>query len=393
MRRLKSLSLTLLLLASSAGAEEVARGAATSALDAGPAGSTEQAVAPVPVASPGGCAPAATGAAVGAPADAGALAAVATLTEATEAEAPGEVTDGGILYTADLGDEELARRFLEDPESLGSVSFGVTENGRVLNAVPVPHGEAWTTVDDSRAFGTRETVDALVAAATAVQARYPAARLRICHVGAKEGGWLRPHQSHQSGRDADLGFYYRAGVNPGAPTRPREQELDPAPNWALLKALITGADVQFILVDQRVQRVLYDFALQAGEPRAWLDRIFLGRDTLVRHAWRHRDHFHVRFYSPRSQELGRRLQPLLATRPEENLVLVRVQAGDTLGGLAVRHRSTVGLIQRANGLTGTALAVGRTLKVPVRGPCRSCPQPPVVVVPPRLLPPPADPSS
>ncbi len=356
------------------------------------AAEAEAAAAPSDAGTSPGAAPAA-GTPAAPAADAGALAA-APLPEATEAEAPGEASgDGGVLYTSELSDEELTHRFLEAPESLGSVSFGLAENGRVLNAVQVPKGDAWTTVDDSRAYGTQETVDALVGAAKAVFERFPGARLRVCHVGAKEGGWLRPHQSHQSGRDADLGFYYRAGVNPGAPTRPREQELDPAQNWALLKALVTSSDVQFILVDQRVQRVLYDYALKAGEPKAWLDRLFLGRDTLVRHAWRHRDHFHVRFYSPRSQELGRRLQPLLALRPDENLVLVRVQKGDTLGALAVRHRSTVGLIQRANGLTGTALTVGRTLKVPVRGPCTSCPLPPVVAVPPRVLPPPPDPSS
>jgi murein endopeptidase len=307
------------------------------------------------------------------------------LPEATEAEAPGPVSDGGILYTADLSDQELARRFLEDPASLGTVSFGLAEAGRVLNAVPFPKGEAWTVVDDSRAYGTQELVDALTGAAAAVQAAFPGARLRVCHVSAKEGGWLLPHQSHQSGRDVDLGFYYRAGVNPGAPTRPREQELDPAQNWALLKALVTQADVQFILVDQRIQRVLYAHALQAGEPKAWLDKLFLGPDTLVRHAWRHRDHFHVRFYAPRSQELGRRLQPLLSARPEENVAMVRVQPGDTLGALALRHRSTVALIQRANGLGGSQLVVGRTLKVPVRGPCTTCPVAPAVVVPPRLL--------
>jgi murein endopeptidase len=322
-------------------------------------------------------------------ADAGVLA----LPEATEAEVAAGPSDGGLLYSADLSDDDLARRFLGDPTSLGSVSLGLTEAGRVLNAVPMPRGAAWSVVDDTRAYGTRELVEFLVAAATSVRARFPDAVLRICHLSAKEGGWLRPHQSHQSGRDVDLGFYYRPGVDPGAPTRPREQELDPAKNWALVKALALETDVEFILVDQRVQRVLYDFALQAGEPRAWLDRLFLGPETLVRHAWRHRDHFHVRFFAPRSQELGRRLQPLLASRPEQNLLLVRVQPGDTLGGLAVRHRSTVGLIQRANGLSSTQLPVGRTLKVPLLGPCTSCPVPPAVVVPPRVLPPRPDPGS
>ena len=57
------------------------------------------------------------------------------------------------------------------------------------------------------------------------------------------------------------------------------------------------------------------------------------------------------------------------------------------GALAVRYRSTVKLIQGRNGLKGHMLSIGRTLQIPVRGPCTDCPLPPPVVVPPRRLPP------
>jgi murein endopeptidase len=321
---------------------------------------------------------------------------VPPLPEATEAEATGRASlpnDGSVLYTSELSDDELTRQFLEEPAALGSVSMGLAEAGRVINGVQMPEGDAWLVVDRSKAWGTQETVDSLVTVARDIQSSYPQAKLRINHLGKEEGGWLRPHQSHQSGRDADLGFYYREGVNLAAPTQTREKSIDVAMNWALVRSLIINADVQFILVDWRIQRVLYDYALAIGEKKEWLDKVLLGPDTLVKHARRHRDHFHVRFFSPRSQELGRRLQPILAARTTNNVLIHRVAPGDSLGKLAARYSSTVRLIQNANGLKTTQLAVGRTLNIPVRGPCTQCPLPAALVVPPRLLPPEPDPKS
>jgi murein endopeptidase len=308
--------------------------------------------------------------------------------EAEAACAPG-ASDGGLLYSADLSDEELERRFVEDPSSLGSVSIGLAEAGRGMNAVQLEPGEAWQVVTPESAWGTQETIDGIKLVARRVRESVPTAMpLRVSHIGKKDGGYLRPHQSHQSGRDVDLGFYYQPGVNLQALTKRREHSLDLPANWALIRALATEVDAQFILVDRRVQRVLYEYALSIGEDKAWLDSLFdAGPDSLVRHARRHRDHFHVRFFAPRSQELGRRIQPILARQPDRNFAIHRVRSGDTLSHLAARYGSTVRLIQKANGLTGTVLRVGRTLHIPLRGPCTKCPLPPPLVLPARKLPP------
>ena len=147
-------------------------------------------------------------------------------------------------------------------------------------------------------------------------------------------------------------------------------------------------DVQFILVDQRVQKVLFEHAKKLGEDPAWLDSLFhAGRSSILQHARRHRDHFHVRYFNGRAQELGRRVAPLLATRPEENIAMHRVKKGDTLGGIASRYGSSAAAIRKASGLSNNLLRIGRVLKVPLRKPCTTCPVPPPMVVPPRRLPP------
>ena len=297
-------------------------------------------------------------------------------------------TDGGLLYTQDLSDDALVKQFVTNLPSLGSISVGYAEAGRLINGVQMAPGDAWTVVAPDNAWGTRETVVYLSVIANAVKEQFPyVAPLRVNHIGKKEGGYLRPHHSHQSGRDADLGFYYRAGMNPGMIKGPRENAMDLPANWALVRALATQTDTQVILLDRRVQKVLYDYAVSIGEDRRWLDSLFnAGRSSLLQHVRRHRDHFHVRFYSARSQELGWRIQPLLAKRSDENFVVHRIKTGDTLGYLAMKYGSSVKLIQRANGLTNIKLRVGRTLNIPLRGPCTNCPLPPQVVVPPRRFP-------
>lgn len=291
-----------------------------------------------------------------------------------------------IRYTADLPDEELERLWKESPEALGSISIGFTDEGRLINGQRFPDGDAWTVVDPQRSYTTREIADALVAAIREVKAQFPSAPpLRVNQISAPEGGWLRPHKSHQNGRDVDLAFYYPSAE----PVRAREREkyIDVAMTWALLKALVVRTDVQMVLLDRRVQRVLYDHAVKSGEDEAWLDSLFSGPDRLVMHARRHRDHLHVRFYSPRAQELGRRVAPLLAMRPEQNVRMHRVRRGDTLGGIAARYGSTVALLRKANRMRGSLLRISQVLQVPLLGPCTRCPVPPPVVVPERRLPP------
>jgi murein endopeptidase len=297
-------------------------------------------------------------------------------------------TGPDILYTRDLSDEELARRFKEDLASLGSVSVGFADRGRMINAVRMPSDPAWVLARPNLAYGAQETVDALSLVLRSVHEQFPgSAPARISNIGARDGGYLKPHLSHQSGRDTDIGLFYRNDVHPGHVAH-REKFVDAARNWALIHALVTMTDVQMILVDRSIQKVLRNYALSHGEDASWVTRVFT---QVVKHARRHKDHFHVRFYAARSQELGRRVQPLLAMRPEQNLATHVVRSGNTLGVIAARYKTSVVAIRRANHLrAGTVLHLGQHLSIPLHGPCVNCPLPPPVAVPPRVLPPDQD---
>lgn len=309
--------------------------------------------------------------------------------EPVEAVAP-VVTDAGYRYTADLTDEELARRWKEDPASLGSISVGRPDEGRMINAMPFPEapdGGAWVVIIPESCWTTKETADAIIGAANQVREWFPdGAPVRVGQVSGPEGGYLRPHRTHQNGRDIDVGLFY-PGPEPHR-VLAREKVMDVPMNWAFAKAILMHGDVQHILLDYRVQKVLYDYALKHGENKAWLDSLFHGERRVFRHARRHRDHFHVRLYNARAQELAYRLAPLMPARPEENIAFHRVVKGDTLGGIAYRYGSTVAKLKSTNRLTNNFLKLGQVVKVPLRGPCTNCPVPRLVVVPPRRVPPP-----
>src|SRR3989440_3889786 len=310
----------------------------------------------------------------------------------TEGDAPEEAESStaapigpALLYTRELTNQDLAQSVRDDLTSLGSISIGFADRGLIINAVQMPQDPAWIIERPDFSYAVQETVDALAQAFRSVRRQFPdSAPARLNHISAKDGGDLRPHRSHQSGRDADIGLFYKGDRFPPRGAL-RERLIDSARNWALLRALITETDVQLILVDRRIQGVLQRYALAIGEDARWVGQIF-GR--IVRHARSHRDHFHVRFYAARSQELGRRIQPLLALGPDDNVVLHLVRSGNTLGQLAARYKTSVVAIRKANRIQGrSVLRLGQHLVIPVRSNCTVCPLPPPLAIPPRLLPP------
>lgn len=310
--------------------------------------------------------------------------------EEIETVEPGAVGVPGLYYTADLDDEALEAAWASEREALGSLSVGFAHQGRLINGVQFPRGEGYVVVRPAAAWATQETVEAVQAAIRRVREQFPEAHpLRVNQISGPEGGWLRPHRSHQSGRDVDLAFYYPTPEP--IRVRARENVIDVEKTYALVEALITETDVQLILVDRRVIRVLVDHGRALGRDPAWLASIFSGQNALVRHARGHRDHLHVRFYNPRAQELGRRVVPLLAKSAESHVIVHRVRSGDTLGHIALRYGTTVRALQRENGMRGTFLKLGQRLRIRMRGPCTQCPTPPPMIVPGRRLPPGSEP--
>lgn len=285
------------------------------------------------------------------------------------------------LHTADLSDNELLRLWNDDPVALGSIvaTVGSSERGRLINGVRLPEGAAWTVVHPEQAYGSEETIGFLASALTAVAEQFPGTPpMRVNDLSRPGGGHLRPHQTHQTGRDVDTSFYFEGGVRGG--------RLDMERNWAFIKALVTGTDLQVVLVDQSIVRQLHRHALAAGEDAAWLERIFnRGDKSLVRHASGHRDHFHLRFYNRRAQELGLRLAPLIAAAPAQ--ATHRLGRGETLAEVAHRRNVDEWALRRLNRFAAGEPPAGYLLMLPLStGGSSARPVEAQLVVPPRCLP-------
>jgi murein endopeptidase len=311
---------------------------------------------------------------------------------AIEASAVGSDSRETPASLLSVSDEELARRVETDVASLGSLSIGAPGSAILLNAVALPPGPRGEIAASAEIWGTSETMASIETAIGKVHELFPSAPpIVIGDISDPDGGRLKRHESHQGGRDADLGFYFRDRQElwfaPGTAAN-----LDLPRNWALVRALVTCTDVETILLDTRIQRVLYKYALSISEDKDWLDRVFQysrgSGNAVVKHVPGHRNHYHVRFYNPVAQELGRRAHPYLVqaglVAPPVFTVRHVVRQGQTMGYLAARYGTSVRAIEQANGLTTTQLRAGRSYRIPVRA---AAPASTPVVVPLRVLPP------
>ncbi|MBM4358639.1 MAG: penicillin-insensitive murein endopeptidase [Deltaproteobacteria bacterium] len=299
-----------------------------------------------------------------------------------------------------LTDEQLRKKVRTELASLGSLSLGTPAAGGLVNAVPMSSTPHWTVVDGSANWATTETVDYLTRALTKVYEKHPTAPpVQVGHLSSKSGGPLSPHRSHQSGRDVDVGYFYRQTGGTWY-RRANAENLDATRSWELVRALVTETDVEYVFINLSVQKLLKEHALRIGEEPAWIDSLFQYGSTapssIIRHVDGHDTHLHVRFFNPIAEELGRRALPylperrLVEKRETEGFVPYRIHKGETLKVLAKKFNTTVQAIQRANRLRNLRVVAGRTYLVPQKmivkksRPIRSGPR---VAVPPRRKPP------
>jgi len=213
-----------------------------------------------------------------------------------------------------LSDAEIALRLAEDPASLGPLSIGRPNRGRLFNPRRMDSGPFWEIVTKEHAFATDDTIASIARAISRVNEVFPGSpRLHVGDLSGPRGGYLRPHHSHQSGRDVDLGYYYLGDA--GWYSRATPKTLDRARTWELVKAFAEDPNVETIFMDRSVQRLLHDHAERAGESRALLERVFRkhphGDGKFLYHQWGHLTHLHVRFASARACEAGERARPEL----------------------------------------------------------------------------------
>ncbi|HET7540842.1 MAG TPA: penicillin-insensitive murein endopeptidase [Polyangiaceae bacterium] len=290
-------------------------------------------------------------------------------------------------------EERIERAVTSDLASLGSMSVGTPNAGALVNGVQAVASPWYSLVSPGSAWGTQETIDYLNLAVQTVHEQFPnTPPLALGDIGARHGGPLRPHISHQAGRDLDISFYYRDGTRWYA--RGTRDNLDFPRLWAFVRALIEKTDIDLILLDHGLQEPLKEFALSIGEDPAWLSQIFQGKGALhaiIRHAPGHATHLHLRFWNPRAQETARRCYASLArhqlVRAPVQYTTHKAKKNETLGMIAKKYGSSVRAIREANGLRSNLIHDQAVYRIPLSGSGVRIPHAERVRVPARRPPP------
>ncbi len=191
---------------------------------------------------------------------------------------------------------------VSQPRNGRSASYGTPNRGRLYNGVPLESGPGLRVRMVSNAYGTRRVVNLLRAAAADVKARWPeTAHLVLGDISYRQGGRIKRHKSHQSGRDADLSYYHRGNVQLPEFRALDEDGFDPVKNWHIFKMLIDTGEVEYIFVDYGLQKVLYQYALAIGytpeelAPLIQYPNPVSSSTSVIRHVRGHDDHWHIRF--------------------------------------------------------------------------------------------------
>jgi penicillin-insensitive murein DD-endopeptidase len=199
-------------------------------------------------------------------------------------------------------------------ESVGSPNEGRLQGGVHLDlSRPYFRVLPVYTRGDVR-WGLPGMINLIDRAARAVYKRYPGSVLNIGDISRKGGGEVLRHHSHESGRDADLGFYAldskgkqihgrafikfdASGESPNLPGA----RFDLDRNWLLIQSMLTdpAARVSHIFISEPLRQRLLAHARARGVSRALLDRAAIAMMQPT-NAMPHDDHMHVRISCPAS---------------------------------------------------------------------------------------------
>lgn len=187
-------------------------------------------------------------------------------------------------------------------------SRGRPDHGWLAGPARLPQDGAYYRRRTERTYASAHLIDYTRNAIDAARAEFPKLhRLAIGDLSDKDGGPLSGHASHQSGRDIDVGFYFRRQPKgyPSEFIRAKKDTLHADATWALLEAFVRTAardgGVEKIFLDYEVQGWLYAAARRDGWSKRKLLDVFQYPDGrwakhgIVRHEPNHADHLHVRF--------------------------------------------------------------------------------------------------
>jgi len=194
-------------------------------------------------------------------------------------------------------------------------SVGAPDRGRLVEGVALPDSAHYVRLSGpGTQWGTEELVGLLGRAAERLQRYEDGPRLLVGSLSSRGGGRLRPHESHQSGRDADVSIFVTD--EDGEPTQAtsfveldrrtacgrhegRMVCIDPRRTFLFLVALLEDevAEIRFVLLAGDLRQLVLAAGRRTDVTQQMLDRV--EEVTRLRHgSASHRSHLHIRIECP-----------------------------------------------------------------------------------------------
>lgn len=180
-------------------------------------------------------------------------------------------------------------------------SIGAVTNGKLINATRLRNSRRLKVRFIRNNWGTQRMVSVLQACTEQVRRKHRGAhRLMIGDISKQHGGYFPPHGGHQSGREADVGFYMKRGRPLGGLWLVGNADLDLSRNLTFVECLLDSGDVIRIFLDRGLQAGLYRRAKRRGWTKAKLLEVFSyprpksARVGVIQHRGGHDNHFHIR---------------------------------------------------------------------------------------------------
>lgn len=182
----------------------------------------------------------------------------------------------------------------------GAISSGKPNRGKIVNGLQLPENpKLYTIRKPEESYGSTHTLHNLqLAIANFRQDTGYTGAIVIGAISKKGGGRLRPHSSHQSGRDVDIRLPVKAGFK-GIPQDVSDVDWDAT--WGLIRALVATGEIQYIFLTTSRQKQLLKAAKRAGASKDMIERVIQyprkagTNNGIVRHAKGHTSHIHIRF--------------------------------------------------------------------------------------------------
>jgi len=212
---------------------------------------------------------------------------------------------------------ELPAAYRRSPFAMMSLSVGSPTNGWQIRAKKLKStGELWIQKKSvPYSYGHPALVLMLHRTAKQMARQTPGSVLLVGDLSREYGGPLSGHRSHQSGRDADVGFFVTD--DKGRPLNSQKLRIfdsqgrardgsglrfDDYRNWLLVQTWLmdTRADLEYVFVASHLRRRLLEFAQKRPAFRKYVADAaqFLRQPS---NGLPHDDHFHIRIACPDKQ--------------------------------------------------------------------------------------------